>query len=208
MTAASRRSIEGRAQLGPSDLLREDPQGIFAAPHRHPARSATTLATPVSPMRRPSLSPLAPVASALFSRGLASGYATSALSQRACASARAQGTDAATGSGGVWSTRRRDRVARMTLEVDGQRVIGSHTSGGGRIEARIDGLLLGNWIQPTARGGFDVAADDQRTLASAAWQAGDGRQLDDFAPLALAPTPTRVHTDRSAKAERARGGWL
>jgi hypothetical protein len=79
---------------------------------------------------------------------------------------------------GIWHTRWRNGGAVLELQQEGRRVTGTYPLYDGRIEAAIQGrLLVGDWIEPTRRGGFifTMAPDGQSFMGrfdSGEWWTG------------------------------------
>jgi len=97
----------------------------------------------------------------------------------------ADGAPAADDWSGTWSTQWRDGGARISLQQDGDRVTGDYTPQDGRIEARVNGnRLIGRWIEPGARGGFEFTLAPNGRTFTGRFDNGEwwtGRRLDDTA---------------------------
>jgi small-conductance mechanosensitive channel len=90
---------------------------------------------------------------------------------------------------GIWHTRWRGGGAVLELQQDGRKVTGTYPLYDGRIEAEIRGrLLVGDWIEPTRRGGFvfTMAPDGQSFMGrfdSGEWWTGGRIGPDERARL-------------------------
>jgi small-conductance mechanosensitive channel len=79
---------------------------------------------------------------------------------------------------GAWNTRWRDGGTVLELTQEGKKVTGAYPLYNGRIEAEVRGrLLVGDWIEPTRRGGFifTIAPDGQSFMGrfdSGEWWTG------------------------------------